>query len=111
MGAYQYLLELGKKKQSDLARYLLRLRTWEYRQMGRLVRVKRPTRIDKARRLGYKAKIGYSVFRIRIRRGDRRKKAAKGIVCGKPRNHVRTKLKIRISPGYHSTKEQNVAPG
>ena len=31
MGAYKYLEELWKKKQSDVLNFILRLRTWEYR--------------------------------------------------------------------------------
>jgi len=38
-----------------------------------VVRVERPTRIDRARDLGYRAKQGYVVVRVRIRRGGRRK--------------------------------------
>ena len=56
MGAYKYLEELWRKKQSDVLRFLLRVRAWEYRQQNKTMRVKRPTRTDKAHRLGYKAK-------------------------------------------------------
>ena len=31
MGAYKYLEELWRKKQSDVLRFLLRVRAWEYR--------------------------------------------------------------------------------
>ncbi|CAI7770106.1 unnamed protein product [Closterium sp. NIES-54] len=55
-GAYKYVSELWKKKQSDVMRFLLRVRCWEYRQLPSIIRVSRPTRPDKARRLGYKAK-------------------------------------------------------
>lgn len=55
-GAYTYVSELWKKKQSDVMRFLLRVRCWEYRQLPAVVRVTHPTRPDKARRLGYKAK-------------------------------------------------------
>lgn len=58
MGAYKYLEELHKKKQSDLLRFLLRIRCWQYRQLSAIHRASRPTRPDKARRLGYKAKQG-----------------------------------------------------
>ncbi|KAE8720353.1 60S ribosomal protein L15-2 [Hibiscus syriacus] len=37
-------------------RFLQRVRCWEYCQHHAIVRVKHPTRPDKARRLGYKAK-------------------------------------------------------
>nr|GMD52083.1 60S ribosomal protein L15-like [Ipomoea batatas]GME05344.1 60S ribosomal protein L15-like [Ipomoea batatas] len=56
MGAYTYVSELWRKKQSDVMRFLLRVRCWEYRQLPSIVRVTRSTRPDKARRLGYKAK-------------------------------------------------------
>lgn len=55
-GAYTYVSELWKKKQSDVMRFLLRVRCWEYRQLPSIVRVTHSTRPDKARRLGYKAK-------------------------------------------------------
>lgn len=56
IGAYTYVSELWRKKQSDVMRFLQRVRCWEYRQLPSIVRVTRPTRPDKARRLGYKAK-------------------------------------------------------
>jgi large subunit ribosomal protein L15e len=31
MGAYKFMSELWKKKQSDTLRYIERLRSWEYR--------------------------------------------------------------------------------
>lgn len=56
MGAYKYLEELWRKKQSDVLRFVLRVRAWEYRQQPRITKLNRPTRTDKAHRLGYKAK-------------------------------------------------------
>jgi hypothetical protein len=35
-------------------RFLLRVRCWEYRQLNVIHRASRPSRPDKARRLGYK---------------------------------------------------------
>ena len=58
MGAYKYVEELWKKKQSDVLRFLLRVRAWEYRQQTKIKKLQRPTRTDKAHRLGYKAKQG-----------------------------------------------------
>jgi len=97
MGAYKYIGELYKKKQSDVLRFLLRVRCvylnlrvdsfdlcfvwnscWEYRQLNVIHRASRPSRPDKARRLGYKAKQGYVVYRIRVRRGNRKKPVPKG---------------------------------
>lgn len=83
MGAYKYLQELWKKKQSTVMQFILRMRTWEYRQMAAVHRCSKPSRIERARRLGYKAKQGYVVYRVKIRRGNRKRPAPKGVVCGK----------------------------
>merc|ERR1711933_303066 len=85
-GAYKYLEELYKKKQSDLLRFLFRIRCWQLRHLAAIHRASRPTRPDKARRLGYKAKQGVCIYRVRVRRGGRKRQAAKGIVYGKPVN-------------------------
>ncbi|ESR44737.1 hypothetical protein CICLE_v10002413mg [Citrus x clementina] len=97
MGAYKYVSELWRKKQSDVMRFLQRVRCWEYRQHPSIVRVTRPTRPDKARRLGYKAKQGYVVYRVRVRRGGRKRPVPKGIVYGKPTNQGVTQLKFQRS--------------
>ncbi|KAL9665660.1 hypothetical protein QQ045_021081 [Rhodiola kirilowii] len=97
MGAYKYVSELWRKKQSDVMRFLQRVRCWEYRQHPLIVRVTRPTRPDKARRLGYKAKQGYVIYRVRVRRGGRKRPVPKGIVYGKPTNQGVTQLKFQRS--------------
>merc|ERR1719517_24098 len=84
MGAFKYLTELHKRKQSDVLRFLLRVRCWEYRQLAVLHRASRPSRPDKARRLGYKAKQGFVVYRVRVKRGGRKRQVSKGICYGKP---------------------------
>ncbi|CAJ1332747.1 unnamed protein product [Effrenium voratum] len=93
MGAYKYLEEMWRKKQSDVMRFLARLRNWEFRQLPAVHRCSRPTRPDKARKVGYKAKQGYCVYRVRVKRGDRKKRVAKGIVYGKPVNQGINKWK------------------
>ena len=92
MGAFTYLRELYTKKQSDVMRFILRLRCWEYRQLPSLVRLTHPTRPDKARQMGYKAKQGYIIYRIRVRKGSRRRVAKKNLLAGKPRTHHIYKL-------------------
>jgi len=93
MGAYKYLEEIWRKKQSDVMRFLQRVRTWEFRQLPAIHRASRPTRADKARKLGYKAKQGYLIYRVRIKRGGRKRRVAKGIVYGKPVNQGINKFK------------------
>ncbi|KAJ1887593.1 60S ribosomal protein L15 [Kickxella alabastrina] len=97
MGAYKYLEELTKKKQSDVMRFLLRVRCWEYRQLNAIHRVSRPSRPDKARRLGYKAKQGYVIYRVRVRRGNRKRPNPKGQVYGKPVHQGINELKLQKS--------------
>jgi len=97
MGAYKYMQEVYRKKQSDLMRFLTRVRCWEYRQAGQIVRVTRPTRPEKARRVGYRAKQGYVIYRVRIRRGGRKRPVPKGQVYGKPKSQGITQLKNKRS--------------
>jgi len=97
MGAYKYLEELWKKKQSDAMRFLLRIRTWEYRQLPAVHRCTRPTRPEKARRLGYKAKQGFVIYRVKVRRGGRKRQTMSDIVYGKPATQGIRKLKNQRS--------------
>jgi len=97
MGVYKYQQELWRKKQSDVMRFLLRVRCWQYRQLAAVHRASRPTRPDKARRLGYKAKQGWVIYRCRIRRGGRKKPVPKGQVYGKPKSVGINQLKNQRS--------------
>merc|ERR1711879_1053755 len=97
MGAHKYLEELAKKKQSDVMQFLLRVRCWELRQLNVIHRASRPSRPDKARRLGYKAKQGYVIYRIRLRRGGRKRPVSKGATYGKPTNQGVNHLKFQRS--------------
>ena len=92
--AYKYVEEVWKKKQSDVLRFLQRVRVWEYRQLPSVCRVTRPTRPDKARRLGYKGKQGFCIYRARVRRGGRKRPVNKGIRYGKPVHQGVKKLKF-----------------
>ena len=86
-----------RKKQSDIMRFLLRVRTWQYRQLSGIHRAPRPTRPDKARRLGYKAKQGICIYRVRVRRGGRKRPVPKGATYGKPTNQGVNSLKFQRS--------------
>ena len=107
MGAYKYIAEIQKRKQSDILRFLLRVRCWEYRQLNVIHRASRPSRPDKARRLGYKAKQGYVIYRVRVRRGNRKRPVPKGATYGKPTNMGVTQLKFQRS--HRSVAEERVA--
>jgi len=52
-------------------------RQQEWRRQGAIERIERPTRLDKARELGYKAKQGVVVARVSVRKGGARKQRFK----------------------------------
>ena len=65
-----------KKKQSDVLRFLQRVRVWEYRQLPSVCRVSRPTRPDKARgRLQGKTRILH--LRLKLASGGRKRPVSK----------------------------------
>jgi large subunit ribosomal protein L15e len=55
-----------------------RLLTW--RRQHTVTRLAHPTRLDRARAIGWKAKEGFIVVRVRVRRGGQRKRA---IIAGR----------------------------
>jgi large subunit ribosomal protein L15e len=70
---YSHLQKAWKKPDQSYVRGLMRQRAIRWRRQPAIARVEKPTRIDRARRLGYKAKKGFVVVRARVRRGGRRK--------------------------------------
>ncbi|MEM1658685.1 MAG: 50S ribosomal protein L15e [Candidatus Jordarchaeales archaeon] len=73
---YNYISESWRqliKKERDELKEFLRERLTLWRKQPAIVRVDRPTRPDRARRLGYKAKQGFVIVRVRIRKGGLRK--------------------------------------
>src|SRR6056297_1566237 len=52
-------------------------RMQEWRKQGSIERIDRPTRLDRARSLGYKAKQGIIVVRVSVRKGGARKQRFK----------------------------------
>ncbi len=70
---YAYVRKAWKKPAETGVKELQWQRMQEWRREESVVRLDHPTRIDRARNLGYKAKQGIAVVRVRIRRGGRRK--------------------------------------
>lgn len=69
MGAYKYLAEIWKRPFEGEHGKLMKERLMIWRKEPSVVRVEKPTRINRARALGYKAKQGYIVVRVRVRKG------------------------------------------
>lgn len=75
--AYKYIAEAWAKPEKSFVKELMRQRLIKWRRQSAIVRIEKPTRIDRARRLGYKAKQGFVIARVRVRRGGLRKKRPK----------------------------------
>ncbi|MFQ5891560.1 MAG: 50S ribosomal protein L15e [Candidatus Methanofastidiosia archaeon] len=78
MGYLKYVREAWKSPKKSYVKELMRERLPRWRKEETVVRIEKPTRIDRARALGYRAKKGYIVIRARIRKGGRRKKRPRG---------------------------------
>lgn len=68
MGLYAQLNQLWREKPEEF-RKLMKQRLIRWRRQPAVVRVEKPLRIDRARALGYRAKQGFVVLRVRVRRG------------------------------------------
>lgn len=75
---YSYIRDAWKDPDEGYTSELMWKRLRDWRREPAVNRVERPTRLDRARSLGYKAKQGYAVARIRVRRGNRRKSRFRG---------------------------------
>ncbi|MEM3697028.1 MAG: 50S ribosomal protein L15e [Candidatus Bathyarchaeia archaeon] len=75
--AYKYIAEAWAKPEKSFVDELMRQRLIEWRRQPAITRVEKPTRLDRARKLGYKAKQGFIIVRVRVRRGGLRKKRPK----------------------------------
>ncbi|WP_226012114.1 50S ribosomal protein L15e [Halomicrobium salinisoli] len=71
--AYSYIRDAWKDPDDGKLAELQWQRQQEWRDQGSVVRIERPTRLDKARSLGYKAKQGIVVARVSVRKGGARK--------------------------------------
>jgi len=62
----------AEQEESNLVE-LMRQRAIHWRKESTIRRIDKPTRLNKARSLGYKAKQGFVIARVRVRRGGLRK--------------------------------------
>ena len=70
---YRHLREAWKRPKDSYVGDVMRQRVIVWRRQPSTVRIDKPTRLDRARSVGYKAKKGFVVVRTRVRRGGRRK--------------------------------------
>ncbi|MEM2213947.1 MAG: 50S ribosomal protein L15e [Candidatus Nezhaarchaeales archaeon] len=70
---YHYIAEHWKRPYQGEMKEIMRQRFIEWRREPTVVRIEKPTRLNRARALGYKAKQGFVVVRVRVRKGGQRK--------------------------------------
>ncbi len=116
--AYQYIAETWTNSPRGELKQLLWERLILWRREPAIVRVEHATRLDRARRLGYKAKQGYLIARIRVRRGGRRKPRPKrgrkprkmGVNKFTPKKSIRWIAEERIQRRYPNLEVLNSYP-
>jgi len=100
MGMYKHIRQLWKKPKANMPE-LWRERLLKWRREPSTVRVERPTRIDRARSLGYKAKQGFIVVRQRVLKGGH----FRGSYLGGRRSKHQRKVMI-LGKSYQQIAEQ-----
>ena len=73
MGVMKHLGSVWKQPKQNIPAVARRDRMAGWRREPVFQRIERPTRLDAARRVGYRAKQGITVVRTRVRRGGLRK--------------------------------------
>ncbi|MBW6442203.1 50S ribosomal protein L15e [Patescibacteria group bacterium] len=99
-GLYNYIREAWKKPDKKI----LRERMIQWRKGDSITKVDKPLRIDRARTLGYKDKVGFVIVRIRLKRGGHKRPRPNKGRRGK-RLHTRKNLRMN----YKWIAEQRVA--
>lgn len=74
---YKHIAEAWKRPEESFVKEVMKERVQRWRRQPAIVRINRPTRLNRARTLGYKAKQGFIMVRVRVRRGGLRKERPK----------------------------------
>ncbi len=82
--AYRYLARSFRQTQGDEGAALRHERLLAWRGEHTVTRLEHPTRLDRARAVGYRAKGGFVVVRVKVRRGGQGKRA---IIAGRRPKH------------------------
>jgi large subunit ribosomal protein L15e len=88
-GMYSYIRDAWKVPAKSYVKELNWHRMIKWRREDAFTRVEKPTRLDRAHALGYKAKQGFVIVRARVRRGPLKKRAITGGRKPKRRGIVR----------------------
>ena len=99
-GLYSYIRDAWKKPDKKV----LRERMVSWRKSNVITKVEKPLRLDRARSLGYKDKIGFVVVRIRLKRGGHKRPRP-----NKGRRSKRLHTRKNLIMNYKGIAEQRVA--
>ncbi|MDY6778307.1 MAG: 50S ribosomal protein L15e [Candidatus Nanohaloarchaea archaeon] len=119
MTFYKYARQQWRDRdQDETLRKIWQQRLKEWRDEPRIKRIDNPTRLAKARSLGYKAKPGYVLIRGRIRRGGRKRRKIKagrrpkraGHVKFTPRKSLQQIMEERVARRYPNLEVLNSYP-
>ena len=102
MGLYKYIREAWKNPRVNLGN-LWQERLIAWRKESATTRLEHPTRLDRARSLGYKAKQGYLIVRQRVLRGGHTRHQ---IHKGRRSKHYGIRLALRKN--YQQIAEERV---
>jgi len=108
---YSHIRDAWKAPNEGLLGELQWQRKQQWRREGAIERIERPTRLDRARELGYKAKQGVVVARVCVRKGTARKqrhKAGRRTKRQGVRRITRAKSRQRVAEERASRKYPNL---
>jgi large subunit ribosomal protein L15e len=91
MGIYKHIRNVWKKPKENLGP-LWKERLIKWRRENATTRIERPTRLDRARSLGYRAKPGFILVRQRVLRGGHTRPKIRG---GRRPKHNRQVMSLR----------------
>lgn len=100
MALYKRIKELWKIPKKNLGE-LYRQRLIQWRKEPSVLKIEKPTRLDRARSLGYKAKKGFVIVRVKVKSGGRKRPQIK-----KGRRSKHTRKKKVLSKSYQSVAEE-----
>jgi large subunit ribosomal protein L15e len=99
IGLYHHLREAWRNPDEKRLRELMT----QWRSEPTVFKIEKPTRLDKARALGYKAKKGFVVARVRVARGGRQRERTNK--ARKPKKHT---IRLVLKMNYRWVAEQRV---
>ena len=99
-GVYHQVRQAWKKPDKKV----LRERMIEWRKADAITKIDKPLRLDRARALGYKAKKGFVIMRVRLKRGGHKKARP-----NKGRRGKRMTIRKTLKMSYKWIAEQRVS--